>query len=125
MTANQVFLIFLGFVVIVSLLLPVFSLKLGLQWAKVANVSLLKAFGLCLLALLLNCVVCFCAMFVYMLLPVRHSELAMNVIGGVLYFFVICAEISLIYRVRFLRATLAVIPFFASQFAFVGLLFIE
>lgn len=125
MTANHVFLIFLGFVAIVSLLLQVFSLKLGLKWAKVANVSLLKAFGLCLLVVLLGYVVCICAMFVYMLLPVRHSELAMNVIWSVLYFIAICAEISLIYKVRFLRATLAVIPFFAFQFAYAGLLFVE
>jgi hypothetical protein len=55
MTANQVFLIFFGFVAIVSLLLPAFSLKLGLKWARIANVSLLKAFGLCLLALLQPC----------------------------------------------------------------------
>ncbi len=120
MTANQVFLVFLGFVAIVSLLLPVFSLKLGLKWAKVTNVSLLKAFGLCLLVVLLGYVVCFCALFVYMFLPVRHSELAMNLIGGVLYFIVICAEISLIYKVRFLRATLAVIPFLLSSLHLLG-----
>src|SRR6185503_14917771 len=110
---------------IVSLVLPVISLKLGLKWAKVANISLLKAFGLCLLVVLLAHVVCFCILFVYMFLPVPHSELAMNVTWGVFYFIVICTEISLIYKVRFLRATLAVIPSFAFQFAFVGLIFIE
>src|SRR4051812_32978489 len=110
MTANQAYLIFLTFVVIVSLLLPVFSLKLGLKWAKVANVSLLKAFGLCLLVVFVSYVVCICAMLVYMLLPVRHSELLVNLIGSVLYFLVICVEIPLIYKVGFLRATLGVIP---------------
>ena len=34
MTANQVFLVFAGFVVTVSLLLQAFSLKFGLKWAK-------------------------------------------------------------------------------------------
>jgi signal peptidase I len=125
MTANQVFLIFIGFVAIVSLLLPAISLKWGLKWAKVADVSLLKAFGLCLLALLLNVVVGGCAVCVYMLLPVPHSELVMNLIGYVTYFFVICAEILLIYKAGFLRAVFSVIPSFAFQFAFVGLLFIE
>jgi signal peptidase I len=125
MTANQVFLIFFGFVAIVSLLLPAFSLKLGLKWARIANVSLLKAFGLCLLALLLNLVVGVCAIFVYMFLPVPHSELVMNLIGGVTYIFVICAVIALIYKVGLLRAILGVIPSFAFQFAFIGLMFIE
>src|SRR3954471_9682711 len=125
MTANQVFLVFLGFVAILSLLLPVFSLKLGLKWAKVADVSLLKVFGLCLLALILNVVVGGCAVFVYTLLPVAHSELVMNLIGSVTYFFVICAEFSLIYKVGLLRGVLSVIPAFAFQFAFIGLMFIE
>src|SRR6266480_3565155 len=106
MTANQVFLIFVGFVAIVSLPLPAFSLKFGLKWAKVANVSLLKAFGLWLLVLLLNVVVCICVVVVYMLLPVPHSESVMNFIWGVAYFFVICTVISLIYKVGFLRSIL-------------------
>src|SRR6476661_2355828 len=116
MTANQVFLVVAGFVAIISLLLPVFSLKLGLKWAKVANVSFLKAFGLFLLALFFNVIVSVCVVFVYMLLPLPHSELLMNVIGSVLNFFVICTVISLIYRVRFLRSILAVIPFYAFSF---------
>src|SRR4051812_27922244 len=125
MTANQVFLIFMAFVAIVSLLLPALSLKLGLKWAKVANVSLLKTFGLYLLALLLNIAVGVCAISIYMLLPVPHSDVVMNLIGGVTYFFVICALISLFYKVSFRRAILGVIPAFAFQFALLGILFIE
>jgi len=125
MTANQVFLIFAGFVTIVSLLLQPLSLKLGLKWAKVAEVSLLKAFGLCLLALLLNIVVGGCAMFAYTLLPVPHTELVMNIIGTVTYLFVIWALIVLFYKAGFRRALLAMLPYFAFQLAVLGFVFAE
>ena len=60
-----------------------------------------------------------------MLLPIRHSELVMDLIGTVVYYVVRCAEIWLIYKVGFLRGVLGVIPCIVAALAFLGLLFVE
>jgi signal peptidase I len=125
MSANLVFLIAVAFVLIVMPALMTVAVKSGLKWAKIADVSFLKAFGLYLLLVLVNGMVSLCAMFAHSFAPDKLNDLVMNCVECAIELMVPCLVVAFIYKVRLLRAALGVFPFFVCGFAIVALIFVE
>ncbi len=125
MSANLAFLIAFSLIFIGMLALMTLAVKCGLKWAKIADVSFPKAFGLYLLLILVSGVVRLCAMFVHSLAPDKINDLVMNCVECPIELIAPCLVVASIYKVRLLRAALGAIPFFVCGFAIIALMFVE
>ncbi len=122
MSANLVFLIVFAFATIGLLGLMTYGLKIGLNRAKITDISFLKAFGLYFLLMLAGNI---CAEMALLVARIDPSELVRIGIGYVVNLVVACLGIALIYKVRLSRAALGLIPFVVCGFAAVALVFVD
>jgi signal peptidase I len=116
MTANSIFLVFLAAFGLGAFALVLTSIKYGFKWSKVADIGLLKAFGLHILFTLTAIVVCIVVLFVAFVAGAKPSESILNIFGCVCEFLIPPLVVVAWYKVRFWRAALALVPFFVSSF---------
>jgi len=112
MGANQVFLIVFAISFLGTLVLVPTTLKWGLKWAGITNISLVRAFGLYLLILLAMCLVLAAAGIVFYLAGLKISTPRLNIIAYMAQFMVPCFVIAAMYKTRLGAAAKATIPFF-------------
>jgi signal peptidase I len=111
MSANTLFILILAIFVIGTLVLNAASIKWGLKWTGVANVSMAKALGLWLVFLLASLAASLLVGAVFFAISFIPSDLWLDVAGFALHFVVTCVVIAFVYKVRFLRAFIATIPY--------------
>ncbi|HEX3598728.1 MAG TPA: signal peptidase I [Lacipirellulaceae bacterium] len=107
MTANQIFLTLLICYYIVALTGIVASLKWGLRWPHIANISYPKAFGLLILFLVAELIVGTLVCIPLALARIEFSQNTMSIVGVVMYFVVVCAALMIVYRARLSCALIA------------------
>jgi signal peptidase I len=120
MSANSIFLGALAISILVAFTLALTSIKYGFRWARVADISLLKAFGLYLSFTLVAILVSGVLGLLLYALRVGPSESLLDVFGYACQFLVPPLVIVAWYKVSFWRAALALVPFFVSTFAMIA-----
>src|SRR4051812_42590714 len=100
MTANQLWLIGLAIITIASFSLAVLSLRLGLKWAKVAEISLWRAVGLFLVIWLTACLLTVCVALGCAIAHLAVSDLIEYAVGYAAHLFASCLVIAILYRVK-------------------------
>lgn len=121
MSANQVFLVVLAISIIVSLYLHVASIKWGLHWTNTANISILKAFGLLVVIVLVQWLTMVVVSLVLVGINVKVGGIAEGIIGIALQFAAASFSLAIIYKVSARRAAIAALPLF---FVSIGLVLI-
>lgn len=124
MTANQVYLGVLFVTAAASLFLHLASLRWGLQWANVAKVSWLKAFGLTILFGVAGGVA---LTFVGIVFPPVLRALdgqAGHFISLAFSFIMAPIVVAILYRLRLQRAVIAVVPCFATSLLLTAITFL-
>ncbi|HJQ79981.1 MAG TPA: hypothetical protein VJ828_08505, partial [Lacipirellulaceae bacterium] len=115
MTVNTLFILIFALWIIGTLALCAASIKWGLKWTGVANISMAKALGLWLVFLVVGLAAALLAALlvgaVFLAISFVPSDLWLDVFGFALGFAVPCVVIAFVYKVRFLRAFIATIPF--------------
>jgi len=111
MTANTWFILIFALSIIGTLALTAASIKWGLKWTGVANVSMAKAIGLWLVFLVASFAAGLLVGAVFLAFSVMPSDLWLNVFAFALPVAVPCVVIAFVYKVRFLRALIATIPY--------------
>jgi hypothetical protein len=116
MTANQVFLLILIISVVALLALYAATIKSGLKWAGVANISMFKTLGLFFVFLFMAVVaIIFLAnVFAFAFGKPNHSAISASLtylVAAGAELVAIAFVVSRIYKVRFLRAARAVLPY--------------
>src|SRR5688500_5014477 len=104
MSANTIYLVVLVGLFIGSLSLQAACLRWGLRWAKVADVSLLKALGL-LFVFFFAAVIAGLLIFTILYITSIHaSDRSWDILGYVLHILVACLVVMWLYKVRFFPA---------------------
>src|SRR6478609_6358745 len=83
-TANQIFLTFLSCLFVVTLIGFVASIKWGLRWSGIANISYPKAFGLLVLFFVAEMIVAALVFIPLALTRIEFSENTMSAVGIVM-----------------------------------------
>jgi signal peptidase I len=110
MSANTLFvLIFIGSV-IGTLVLNAVCIKWGLKWTRIAEVSLAKAIGLWFVFLFAGLLIGVLLGTIFHVTSINPSDRWWDVLGFALQFVVPCVVVALIYKARFLRSLLAIVP---------------
>src|SRR5438876_437324 len=107
MSANQVFLLVLALSAIGAFVLTPASIKWGLRWTGIANISLLKAFGIHVLNLLVNGLITLVAIGISVFIASKPTKLAIDVLELVVQLVAPCIIIAVIFKARLLRAAAA------------------
>jgi signal peptidase I len=110
MSANTLFILSLIGLLIGSLILYAASIKFGLKWMRIAEVSLLKALGLFIvfyLAAMFACVLLFVLLYVT---SIDAPELVWSISAYFVQFFVSGLVVSRLYKAPFFRALKSIVP---------------
>ena len=110
MTANQIFMVLLVVMAIGMFALIAASIKLGLKWANVSNISIWKAFGLWLLFMLFQVPIAITVAIVIAIAQKEISSFAELVLSTVQLFIASAIVVKLVYRVAIAKAARAVLP---------------
>jgi signal peptidase I len=117
MSANTIFILVLVGFFFVSLVLQAASLRWGLRWAQVAEVSLLKALGLFfvfffagLIAAALAAILFVAILYVTSIDVPDVSDQACDILGYAIHILAACIVIMWLYKVRFFRALKSIMP---------------
>jgi signal peptidase I len=111
MSANSVFLLVLLAFLITAIVALIVSVKWGLKWAGVADISYAKAFGTYLLFLLASVFVGISIGAIVFAGGIAVSELALNVLGFIGQLVMPAVVIAMVYHVRLWKAFLASLPY--------------
>src|SRR5690348_15162110 len=125
MSANLVFLVVVAFLLIGLPALETLAVKLGLKWAKIADISFLRAFGLYLLLVLASGAIGVGAMIAQSVAGGKRFDLAIEGIGALIHLIIPCWIVASIYKVRFWRAALGLVPFLVCGVAIVAFVSVE
>ena len=117
MGANFVFLTVLAASLIGAIALTTASVRLGLRWAKIADVSWPKAFGLYVLFVVVTLLLAIVTGAILFASRMRPPELALDVFGYAMPFFAVCVTIAMVYKVRLWRAAKATVPYVVVSLA--------
>ncbi len=117
MSANLLFLIILAISIVFTLALNSASIKWGLKWTKIADISLLKAFGLYFLFILIGCLVAVSAIVILFAVSGNPSDRTLDLIGYGIALVSPAITITLIYKARPLKAALAGLPYLILSIA--------
>jgi signal peptidase I len=124
MSANSLFILILAGIFIGSLILYAASIKFGLKWTQIANVSALKALGLLIFFYFAGA---FVAALLFELLYVTSanpSEPVWNLSAYLVQFLVSALVVSWLYKVRLTKALKSLVPYaFVSVVMFVVVIF--
>src|SRR5262249_27008759 len=114
MSASQVYLVVLGLIFIAGIALPLSTLKWGLKRAGVAEISLFKAFGICLLIFVGTAIVSLVIELLLLAFHVQPPFLVSYSIGILIQIVVACLIIAPIYNVSRRQAAKATIPYIVA-----------
>jgi signal peptidase I len=112
MSANQVFLVLAAVLFLSTLVLTPAALKWGLKLTGIAEISLLRAFGLFLVITVAAIVVSILVSIVVYLSGLQLSNMRLNVLAYLEQFIASCLVVAVVYKRRIGIAALAITPFF-------------
>jgi signal peptidase I len=112
MSANSVCLLVLILSILAGLWLVAASVKLGLRWANVAEISLWKGFGIYVLFSLVGVLIISAETTVLFMIKYRPAQLLIGILALVTTFATPGVIVAMIYKVRLWRGLIATIPYF-------------
>ena len=111
MSANSLFLVILTASVIGALLLNVASIKWGLKWAGIRDISMAKAVAL-LLVLWLACLLAGAVLgLITLLATIEPSDRFLDLVGYLGQFVILWVVVAQVYKARLWQAAKAVVPY--------------
>jgi len=116
MSANAVFLVVLVSSFFGMLAFIAGVLKFGLQWRGVARIGWWKALGLHFFLTFFSIVICIVVGIAVYVLNIARHDLPLQIVSVATVLAAQVATIALMYKVRVLRAGLALVPYFITSF---------
>ena len=117
MSASQIYIVVLGLIFIAAIALPLITLKWGLKRAGLAEISLLKAFGILLLILVGTGIVSVVIELILLVVHVKMPDLVSYLIAIPTQIIVAWLIVAAIYKVRPRQAAKAIVPYIVAVIA--------
>ena len=111
MSANNIYLLFLGALVVATFALYGASIKWGLKWAGIRDISMAKATGLYFVFLISAVLAIGLLVAPLLLLSAEPPHRVLDIVGYVGHFFVASFVVALIYKVRLRQAAKSIVPY--------------